>query len=377
MTVAVLLLATFVVVFGQNHVNPSPGSLPICRQQVDLRNVVNWRCGNGICQLGEPCVTCASDCGTCPSLFNSRVSLDASAGVRSVAQFDDGALRNRMRLNRALLCGEPSFTESSCYQLISAVQHGPSAAVPTGTLNYGVFTKQKANGPRKGDGNQAALFLQMTRTNASVWFGVREPLCDARLKSTRPTQERAGDEFGVMMLIAYAIDVLIDAGFVPTTALVELDVAAHEAAAVDDALPILCAFQEFGAANVIEQQVATGAPRKVLGVAQSTVKAESKGDPTRGVRLIHDSSTTLLSLVVEFSVLAARVNIGVDAGLVARRSPRALAWVKHVQKIDAEQSRTQNAIRRFLCCYLRFSLACPCGNTRRQSSIYTLMIETR
>jgi hypothetical protein len=307
-TLIVILLTIAQLITGKPNTNTIDNSTCSRLRQVDLSDIADRRCGNGVCQLGESCVTCVDDCGTCPPLVNARIAVNATQRLRT-AVFDDASLSNRRRLNQALQCGAPDFAESACYRSVTAVQHGPESALPSGTLNYAVFTKQKNNGPRKGDGNQAALFLKLKNSGNSVWFGVREPLCDARMKSTKPTQERATDEFGVMMLIAYAIDVLLDAGFVPTTALVELDVDAHEAAALatsssaaDTALPIICAFEEFGAVNVLEQQRSGHLPRKLLGVVQSTRAAESKGDPTRGVRLIHDTSKTLFSLIVEFSV---------------------------------------------------------------------------
>jgi hypothetical protein len=166
----------------------------------------------------------------------------------------------------------------------------------SGTLNYAVFSKQKSTGPRKGQGNQGAMFLHVRGAALTVWFGVREPLCDLREKNRHPSSEQGSDEFGLMMLVAFAVDVLLDAGFVPTTALVELDLDDFEAASAPAALPILCSFMELGAVNVLERR------RRVLGVAQATKQQTSKDDPTHGVKLIREDEPTLMSAIIEFSV---------------------------------------------------------------------------
>jgi hypothetical protein len=265
-----------------------------CEPQVDLSKLHDLRCGNGVCQIGESCSTCERDCGVCWPLFNARVRAHTTGADEPLATVLTGP--NRRRLNGALGCGAPTFDESACLSAVSSVQHGSATCNVTGTLSYAVFSKQKNTGPRKGEGNQGAMFLHVRAASLTVWFGVREPLCELREKNRHPSSEQAADEFGFMMLAAYAVDVLLDGGFVPTTALVELDVDELAAASTPASLPMLCAFLELGAVNVLERR------RRVLGVAQATKRQAGKDRPAHGVMLIREDEPTLMRAIVEFSV---------------------------------------------------------------------------
>jgi hypothetical protein len=154
------------------------------------------RCGNGECQIGESCSTCERDCGVCFPLFNARVQPNDGD-----LDDDDDVDRNRLvcgpnrrRINRALNCGAPTFDEAACVRAVSSVQRGSAVCNVSGTLNYAVFSKQKSTGPRKGQGNQGAMFLHVRGAALTVWFGVREPLCDLREKNRHPSSEQGSDE---------------------------------------------------------------------------------------------------------------------------------------------------------------------------------------
>ena len=142
---------------------------------------------------------------------------------------------------------------------IESIGGTATGAHVVGVLDYAVWTKRKPMGPRDGRGNQAAVFLE-TSDGTRVWFGIREPFCEMKTKNT-VSSDAPMDEFGIAMLWAYAIDVLLDAGFVPSTAVVEVDLEAYKER------DLVCAFEELGAVNVLEQLP----DRRILGVVQSTL----------------------------------------------------------------------------------------------------------
>lgn len=77
-----------------------------------------------------------------------------------------------------------------------------------------IFSKRKPHAARRGGGYQGAVFLRPERApDARVWFGVREPLCSLELKNAGEA-----DEFGLAMLIAYVVDLLLDSAVVPVSA---------------------------------------------------------------------------------------------------------------------------------------------------------------
>ena len=84
-------------------------AVAVCKPQFKLSNVADRVCGNGVCQLGESCSSCAHDCGACPLLLNMRMSVSVEEHTLPNA-LDDLPSPNRRRLNAALGCGPPPHT---------------------------------------------------------------------------------------------------------------------------------------------------------------------------------------------------------------------------------------------------------------------------